>query len=120
MPNAKVANKSRHVTAGNAMLDLGFSPEEIQEMEIKHDLWKPMRAVIEAKNLTQAQVARTLGIHQPDASLLLRGQIARFSITRLLQFAERLQLTVKLTVVPKRSRDEAGTRVKRPRTAAVA
>ena len=103
MPNARAANKPTHVTAGNVMEDLGFSPQEIREMEIKQGLWEPIRAVIEAKKLTQAQVGRMLEIHQPDASLLLRGQIARFSITRLMQFAEQLGLTVKLTVVPKRA-----------------
>ncbi|HVZ84346.1 MAG TPA: helix-turn-helix transcriptional regulator [Terracidiphilus sp.] len=120
MPNAKSANKPAHVTAGNVMEDLGFSPEEIHETEIKHALWKPMRAAIEARKLTQAQVAKALGIHQPDASLLLRGQIARFSITRLMQFAERLQFTVRLTVVPTRSAAARSVRVKRRRTAAVA
>jgi predicted XRE-type DNA-binding protein len=81
--------------------DLGFSPQEIREMEIKHDLWSPMRAEIEARKLTQAQLVKVLNIHQPDASLLLRGQISRFSITRLLQFADSLQLAVRVTVAPK-------------------
>ncbi len=70
-------------------------------MEIQHDLWVPIRAEIEGRKLTQAQVAKLLDIHQPDVSLLLRGQLARFSITRLLQFAHRLQLAVTLAVVPK-------------------
>jgi predicted XRE-type DNA-binding protein len=69
-------------------------------MEIKHDLWVPIRAEIEARKLTQAQLAKALQIHQPDASLLLRGQITRFSITKLLQFAGRLQLSVTFSVTP--------------------
>ena len=78
-------------------------------MEIKHDIWVPIRAEIEAQKLTQAQLARTLQIHQPDARRLLRGQIARFSITRLLQFADRLHLAVTLTVAPpRRSLKRAG------------
>jgi predicted XRE-type DNA-binding protein len=101
MPSAKVINKPGHITTGNVLEDLGFSPEEIREIEIQHDLWVPIRAEIEARKLTQAQVAKVLQIHQPDASLLLRGQIARFSITRLMQFADRLGLAVKVAVVPK-------------------
>jgi predicted XRE-type DNA-binding protein len=101
MPSGKVVNKPGHITTGNVLEDLGFSPEEIREMEIKHNLWVPIRAEIEAQKLKQSQLARTLQIHQPDVSLLLRGQIARFSITRLLQFAERLQLEVTLSVAPK-------------------
>jgi len=69
-------------------------------MEIQYDLWVPIRAEIEARKLTQAQLAKVLQIHQPDASLLLRGQLARFSITRLLQFADRLRLAVTFNVTP--------------------
>jgi predicted XRE-type DNA-binding protein len=101
MPNTKPANKPSHITTGNVLEDLGFSAEEIREIEIQHDLWVPIRAEIEARKLTQAEAAKVLKIHQPDASLLLRGQIARFSITRLLQFAERLGLAVTLAVAPK-------------------
>ena len=101
MPSAKETNKAGHITTGNVLEDLGFSAEEIREIEIQHDLWASIRAEIEARKMTQGQVAKALQIHQPDASLLLRGQIARFSITRLLQFADRLGLAVTLAVVPK-------------------
>jgi predicted XRE-type DNA-binding protein len=111
MPSGKVANKPGHITTGNVLEDLKFSPEEIREMEIKHNLWVPIRAAIEAQKLTQSQLARALQIHQPDASLLLRGQIARFSITRLLQFADRLQLAVTLTVAPKAGSERRTARV---------
>jgi len=107
MPSAKETNKPEHITTGNVLEDLGFSAEEIREIEIQHDLWVPIRAEIEARKLTQAQVAKLLQIHQPDASLLLRGQISRFSITRLLQFADRLQLAVTLTVAPKAETQKA-------------
>jgi predicted XRE-type DNA-binding protein len=112
MPSGKMANKPGHITNGNVLEDLEFSPEEIREMEIKHNLWVPIRAEIEAQKLTQSQLAKALQIHQPDASLLLRGRIARFSITRLLQFADRLQLAVTLTVAPK-AELENGRRIAR-------
>ena len=78
MLNGRAANKPGHITTGNVLEDLGFSPEEVREMAIKHSLWVPIRAEIEAKKFTQAQLARALQIHQPDVSLLLRGQIARW------------------------------------------
>jgi predicted XRE-type DNA-binding protein len=101
MPSAEKTSKPGHITTGNVLEDLGFSAQEIREMEIKHDLWSPIREEIEARKLTQAQLVKVLNIHQPDASLLLRGQIARFSITKLLQFADSLQLAVTLTVAPR-------------------
>jgi len=97
----KAANKPTHITTGNVLEDLGFSAEEIREIELKHDLWVPIRAEIESRKLTQSTLAKELQIHQPDASLLLRGQIERFSITRLMQFADRLQLAVTVTITPK-------------------
>ena len=101
MPSARETNKPGHITTGNVLEDLGFSAAEIREIDIQHDLWAAIRDEIERRKLTQAQVAKVLQIHQPDASLLLRGQIARFSITRLLQFADRLGLAVTLAVGPK-------------------
>jgi predicted XRE-type DNA-binding protein len=114
MPSAKGANKPGSVTTGNVLEDLGFSPQEIREMEIKHDLWVPIRAEIEARKLTQSQLAKLLEIHQPDASLLLRGQITRFSITRLLEFASRLRLTVTFNVTPMESSPPALAAVRIP------
>lgn len=118
MPSANETNKPGHVTTGNVLEDLGFSPEEIREIEIQHDLFVPIRAEIEARKLTQAQVAKVLQIHQPDASLLLRGQIARFSITRLMQFADRLQLAVTINVAPKAEtvKPQTATRIPLRRT----
>jgi predicted XRE-type DNA-binding protein len=114
MPSAKAANKPGHITTGNVLEDLGFSPQEIREMEIKHDLWVPIRAEIEARKLTQSQLAKLLEIHQPDASLLLRGQITRFSITRLLEFASRLRLTVTFNVTPMADAPPASAAVRIP------
>ena len=101
MPSTRATDRPGHITTGNVLEDLGFSAEEIREMEIKHDLWDPIRAEVEARKLTHAQLSKVLNIHQPDASLLLRGQISRFSITRLLQFADRLGLAITVGVVPK-------------------
>ena len=100
MPRENETNKPGHITTGNVLEDLGFSAEEIREIELQHNLWAPIRDEIKRRKLTQSMVAKILQIHQPDASLLMRGQIARFSITRLLQFADRLQLAVTLTVTP--------------------
>jgi predicted XRE-type DNA-binding protein len=99
MPTVKKVNEPGHITTGNVLEDLGFSAQEIREMEIKYDLWVPIQAEIERRKLRQVLLAKILKVHQPDASLLLRGQISRFSITRLMQFAERLGLHVRLTVV---------------------
>ena len=100
MARANVENKAGHITHGDVLEDLGFSAEEIRETEIKMTIWRPLRAEIEARGLTQAEVAGLLQMHQPDASLLVRGRLEKFSVTKLMQFAERLGLAVRLMVKP--------------------
>ena len=100
MARANVENKAGHITHGDVLEDLGFSAEEIRETEIKMTIWRPLRAEIEARGLTQAEVAGLLQMHQPDASLLVRGRLEKFSVMKLMQFAERLGLTIRLMVKP--------------------
>jgi predicted XRE-type DNA-binding protein len=100
MAKASAENKAGHITNGDVLADLGFSAEEIRETEIKMTIWRPLRAEIEARGLTQAEIAGLLQMHQPDASLLVRGRLAKFSVMKLMQFAERLGLTVRLMVRP--------------------
>jgi predicted XRE-type DNA-binding protein len=114
MPNAKAADKPGHITTGSVLEDLGFSMQEIREMQIKYDLWVPIQAEIDARKLRQSQLAKVLQIHQPDASVLLRGQISRFSITRLLQFADRLGLAVTFTVARAAESKESRKRARIP------
>jgi predicted XRE-type DNA-binding protein len=101
MAKANAENRPGHITEGDVLADIGFSAEEIRETEIKMTIWRPLRAEIEARGWTQAQLAGLLQIHQPDASLLVRGRVSKFSVAKLMQFAERLGLTVSLMVKPK-------------------
>jgi len=98
MPKTIAVNRAGHFTKGDVLEDLGFSAEEIRETEIKMTIWRPLRAEIEARGMTQAAVAELLDIHQPDASLLVRGRLSKFSVMKLVGFAERLGLTVRLSV----------------------
>jgi predicted XRE-type DNA-binding protein len=120
MAKANPENKAGHITSGDVLEDLGFTAEEIRETEIKMTIWRPLREEIEARGLTQTQIANLLQMHQPDASLLARGRLEKFSVMKLMQFAERLGLTVQLMVKPaeasphgrRRSRSLAGQRRK--------
>jgi predicted XRE-type DNA-binding protein len=99
MKNANRSNKPGHVTKGDLFDDLGFSPAETLEMKIKAEIWQALLQHIEEQGFKQAYLVTTLKAHQPDVSNLLRGKLARISITKLIQFAGRLNLEarVKLT-----------------------
>jgi predicted XRE-type DNA-binding protein len=94
------SNKPGHVTKGDIFDDLGFSPAETLEMKIKAEIWQALVQHIEQHGLTQARLVTTLKAHQPDVSNLLHGKISRISITKLIQFAGRLNLDARVTVTP--------------------
>jgi predicted XRE-type DNA-binding protein len=100
MPSGKKQiSKPAHVTKGDIFDDLGLSPKEALEAKVKSDLWRDLLAHIEKRALSQANLAQTLKIHQPDVSNLLRGKLSKFSTAKLIQFAVRMELgiQVKLT-----------------------
>ena len=95
----KSANhKPGHITRGDLFDDLGFSPAETLEMKIKAEIWQALVQHIEQQGFTQAYLVTTLKAHQPDVSNLLRGRIARISITKLIQYVGRLNLDARVKV----------------------
>ena len=91
-------NKPGHITKGDIFDDLGFSPAETLEMKIKAEIWQALLQHIEQQGFTQAYLVTTLKAQQPDVSNLLRGKISRISITKLIQFAGRLNLDARVNV----------------------
>ena len=49
MAKVNVENKARHITTGDVLVDLGFTPEEIREKEVKLKIWRKNQRVKEAK-----------------------------------------------------------------------
>lgn len=85
---AGVAARSRlrssaHVTpsGGNVFADLGFSPEEAENLKIRSLLMSELRDVIAGH--TQVSAAQLLGVSQPRISNLNRGKIGLFTIDAL-------------------------------------
>jgi predicted XRE-type DNA-binding protein len=98
MKSAKQDNKPGHVTTGDIFDDLGFSPAETMEAKIKSEILHAIVQHAKAHGYNQAQLAEILKVHQPDISNLLQGKISKFSITRLIQFAARLNLETRIQV----------------------
>ena len=96
MPNTSQPSKPGHITTGDILEDLGFSPQETLEAKVKSDLWRDLLVHIEQRGVDQAYLKKTLKIHQPDVSNLLRGKISKFSTGKLIQFAVRMNLGVRV------------------------
>jgi predicted XRE-type DNA-binding protein len=98
MRSASRDNKPGHITKGDVFDDLGFSPAETLEGKIKADIWQALMKHIEHHGFSQAYLVAALKLHQPDVSNLLKGKISKVSITKLIQFAGRLNLDARIKV----------------------
>ena len=73
----------RH-SASNVFRDLGFDPEESENLKIRSDLMMELSEMIESMGWTQAQAAEIMGVSQPRVSNLVCGKIDLFSIDTLI------------------------------------
>lgn len=60
--------------------------------------------IITEKNLTQIETAKLLGIDQPKVSRLSRGQLAGFSINKLITFLILLNQDIEVNIKPHSAR----------------
>ena len=85
-----------HITRGNVLDDLGFSPEESAALKMKSELHSRILKTIAQQHYTQAHLQARLGEPQPRISDLMRGKISKFSLETLVGYAERLGLQPQL------------------------
>lgn len=97
-------------SSGNVFADLELANPD--ELLMKAELVRQISHLITAKNLTQTEIAKLLGVDQPKISALLRGKLSGFSIERLFRFLNALGSDVEIRVISKPQSDsQAQTRV---------
>lgn len=69
--------------SGDVFTDLGFSPAESRNLQLRSQMMTALRKFIEKEGLTQAGAAKRLKVSQPRISDLTRGKISRFSLDTL-------------------------------------
>jgi predicted XRE-type DNA-binding protein len=89
-----------HVTegSGNVFADLGL-PNPAQEL-IKAQLTLQIYTILQDSGMTQVEVAKILGVQQPQVYLLMRNRAGNFSVGRLMEFLTALRQDVEITVRP--------------------
>ena len=101
---ARRGNKAREmqVTHGsdNVFKDVGFAAEEAANLKVRADLLLDIRQYIQARGWTQAEAAAFFGETQPRISNLLKGEISRFSIDKLINMLARAGIRVRLETEP--------------------
>ncbi len=85
-------------SSGNVFADLGLPDAE--DMLVKAQLVYEISRVVHDRGLTQTEVAKLLGVTQPDVSRLLRGRMWGYSVGRLLRFLAALGQDVRIVVEP--------------------
>ena len=87
------ANKPKHVTRGNVLDDLGFSPEQATALKFKAELYQAILKY--SRKYSQKELQVILGEPQPRVSELLNGKIANKSVDKLLYYAGRMGIEAK-------------------------
>ena len=86
-------SKPTHVTRGNVLDDLGFSPEQATALKFKSDLYQAI--LKHARKYSPKQLELILAEPQPRVSELLNGKIANKTVDKLLYYAGRLGIEAK-------------------------
>jgi len=98
---SKNANREKtpHLTGGSVLDELGFTPSEALEIKVKAEIYRDLLQYIQERGFAQQELGALLAIHQPDVSNLLNGRVSKFSVSKLIKFAGKLNLgaEVKLT-----------------------
>ena len=90
--------------SGNVYADLGFSPAEARNLQMRSQMMTALRKFIEKEGLTQADAAKRLKVSQPRVSDLTRGRISRFSLDALVNLLSHAGLDVNFRIKPSSKR----------------
>ena len=103
-----------HITegSGNVFADLGLANPE-QEL-LKAQLTLQIYTILKESGMTQVEIAKILGVQQPQVSLLMRNRAGNFSVGRLMEFLTALRQDVEITVRPTRKEHGAVSVVSLP------
>ncbi len=85
-------------SSGNIFADLEL--ENAEELFTRSQIGFFVFKILESKKLKQREIARLLGIAQPDVSHLMNGHFSRFTTEKLLDFLKRLDQKVIIQVSP--------------------
>lgn len=85
----------------NVFEDLGFDAEEAINLKVRADLMLDLRSYIQKRGWTQKEAAEFLGETQPRISNLMKGEISRFSVDKLINLLGKAGMEVKVEVISK-------------------
>jgi predicted XRE-type DNA-binding protein len=90
-------NKPSHISKGNVIDDLGFSPEEAAAVKLKVNLHAEILKVVEKRKLKSRDLEKILDQPQPRISELLTGKISKMSAEKLAGYLSLLGVEIKVS-----------------------
>jgi predicted XRE-type DNA-binding protein len=75
-----------------------YEPESFEDA-VKHKIWCDLVDYIDSTDYTQAELAQKLQVYQSDVSNLLNGKIDKFSMSKLIYYAGKLNLKVRIELL---------------------
>jgi predicted XRE-type DNA-binding protein len=91
---------SMTLASNNIFDDLGFSPEESENLRLRSELMQKITVFIETANLTIEQAAQHLAETPETVTALQNGKIGEFPIERLIAMLNRAGMSVRIEVFP--------------------
>lgn len=82
--------------SGNVFVDVGFSPDEAENLLLRAQLMSRIRDV--TRGTTQREAAKQFGVTQPRLNDLMRGKISKFSLDALVNMLAHAGMRVELKV----------------------
>ena len=86
--------------SGNVFADLGL--KDADELFARAQIGFCVYKIVKARKLKQREIAKLLGIAQPDVSHLMNGHYSRFTTDKLLDFLKRLDRKVTIQIGPRK------------------
>jgi predicted XRE-type DNA-binding protein len=90
----------RFLASSNIFEDLGFNPQEAENLRLRSELMQKITTFIETQNLTIDQAAHHLAETSETIAALQNGKIGEFPIDRLISMLNRAGMTVRIDVFP--------------------
>ncbi|MBE9012576.1 XRE family transcriptional regulator [Pseudanabaenaceae cyanobacterium LEGE 13415] len=84
----------------NIFADLGFSPQEAENLRIRADLMITLRNLIETQHWTTNQAAQEFGTSRDQVEALIQGEIEQFQIESLVSMLTNAGMKVRVEVLP--------------------
>ena len=84
--------------SGNAFSDIGFAPDEAQNLQVRSELMTRIERHVKGSGLSQTKAAQALGVTQHRLNDLMRGKIDKFSLDALVNILSHAGMRVEMRV----------------------